>query len=153
MSAKTPLKIEEGKLKQFNSSDFISPANKNGVVTLTDAATIVVDATSGDIFTVTLGGNRTLGNPTGAVNGQKLTFRIRQDATGSRTLVFDTKYRFPTGVTAITLSTSANATDYFDVVYHATDDKFDIIISNSGGGGGENDDFMLVNTFRSMFNY
>ena len=22
-----------------------------------------------------------------------------------------------------------------------------------GGGGGENDDFMLVNTFRSMFNY
>jgi len=132
MSAKTPLKIEEGKLKQFNSSDFISPANKNGVVTLTDAATIVVDATSGDIFTVTLGGNRTLGNPSGAVNGQRLTFRIRQDGTGSRTLSFDTKYRFGTDLTSITLTTTAGKTDYIGVIYHSTDDKFDVVAFMKG---------------------
>lgn len=132
MPTKTPLKIEGGKLKQFSSSDFIAPANKTGVVTLIDAATILVDATLGDTFIVTLGGNRTLGNPTGAVNGQKLTFRIRQDEIGSRTLSFDTKYRLGTDLTAITLTTTAGKTDYIGVIYHLTDDKFDVVAFMKG---------------------
>lgn len=127
------------------------------VVALTDAATIAVNAALGNIFTVTLGGNRTLSNPTGAVDGQILTFRIRQDGTGSRTLAFDTKFRFGTVLTlaSLILSTTAGATDYIEVVYHATDDKFDVIDAScvGGSGGGENDDFVLVNTLRSMFNY
>lgn len=97
------------------------------VSALTDAATIAVDATLGNIFTVTLAGNRTLGNPTGAVNGQKLIFRIRQDATGSRTLSYDTKFRFGTDVTSPTLTTTAAKTDYIGVIYHGADDKFDVI--------------------------
>lgn len=104
------------------------------VVTLTDAATIVVDATLGNIFKVTLGGNRTLGNPTGVVDGQKMVFRIRQDATGSRTLAYDTKFRFGTVLTlaAATLSTTAAKTDYIGVIYHATDDKFDVVAFMKG---------------------
>ena len=97
------------------------------VVTLTDAATIAVDATLGNIFTVTLGGNRILGNPTGAQNGQKMIFRIRQDATGSRTLAYDTKFRFGTDITGITLTTTTAKTDYIGVIYHGADDKFDVI--------------------------
>ena len=95
--------------------------------TLTDAATIAVDASLGNNFTVTLGGNRTLGNPTNAVDGQMLLFRIRQDGTGTRTLSLDTKYRFGTDITSITLSTAINKTDYLGVRYHASDDKFDVI--------------------------
>ena len=38
-------------------------------VTLTDAATIATDANLSNTFTVTLGGNRTLGNPTNMTNG------------------------------------------------------------------------------------
>lgn len=102
------------------------------VVTLTDAATIAVDATLGNIFTVTLGGNRTLGNPTGAVNGQKLIFRVRQDGTGSRTLSYDTKFRFGGDISSINLTTTAAKTDYIGVIYHSADDKFDVIAVNKG---------------------
>ena len=102
------------------------------VSTLTDAANISVDATLGNIFTVTLGGNRTLSNPTGAVNGQRLTFRVTQDGSGNRTLAFDTKFRFGTDLTSITLSTSANKTDYIGVIYHGADDKFDIVAIMKG---------------------
>lgn len=94
---------------------------------LTDASTITVDASLGNVFTVTLGGNRTLGNPSNAVDGQKLLFRIRQDGTGTRTLTLDTKYRLGTTITSTTLTTTINKTDYLGVIYHSGDDKFDVI--------------------------
>jgi len=114
-------------LKAAKAGDTFTGAVIPSVVTLTDAATIAVNAALGNQFTVTLGGNRTLGNPTGAVNGQLLLFAIRQDGSGSRTLAYDTKYRFGTDITAITLTTTSNKTDYIGVRYHSGDDKFDII--------------------------
>lgn len=58
-------------------------------VALTDAANIITDAALGDVFTVTLGGNRTLANPTNLIDpGRELRWLIRQDATGGRTLAF-----------------------------------------------------------------
>lgn len=105
-------------------------------VSLTDAATIAVDGTAlGRIFAVTLGGNRTMGNPTGmtsAMDGRVIVFRIKQDATGSRTLSWDTKYRFSTQVPSPTLTTTANKTDYMGFVYNAVDDKWDALAFNPG---------------------
>ncbi len=100
---------------------------RSPVVALTDAATIGIDATLGDIFDATLGGNRTLGNPTGAVNGQKLLFRIKQDGTGGRTLAFGTKYRFGSDLSSVVLSTVAGKLDRIGVEYSFADDKFDVI--------------------------
>jgi len=102
------------------------------VVTLTDAATVTVDATLGSVFDLTLAGNRTLANPTGAVNGQRLLFRIRQDVTGGRTLAFGTKYRFGTTITSVTLSTVAEQLDRIEVEYVAADDKFDVVAVTKG---------------------
>jgi hypothetical protein len=99
---------------------------------LADAATIAVDASLGNDFTVTLGGNRTLGNPTNSTNGQKLLFAIRQDATGSRTLALGSDYRFGTDITSITLSTAAGKTDYLGVRYNATDSKWDVLMFLKG---------------------
>lgn len=86
-------------------------------VTLTDAASIALDLSSGFDFTVTLGGNRTLANPTNAKVGQRGRIRVVQDATGSRTLSFGTSYEFRGGVAAV-LTTAANAQDvlYYDVI-------------------------------------
>lgn len=56
--------------------------------TLTDAATITVNAALGNVFTVTLGGNRTMGAPTNPSLNQVITFIIIQDGTGGRTLNF-----------------------------------------------------------------
>ena len=62
-------------------------------VTLTDAATIAVDASLSNSFVVTLGGNRTLANPTGLKDGGTYHFLIKQDATGSRTLAFGSFFK------------------------------------------------------------
>ncbi len=80
------------------------------VTTLTDAASIAVDLSLSNNFTVTLAGNRTLANPTNAVAGQSGLITVVQDATGSRTLAYGANYEFPGGV-APTLTTAANATD------------------------------------------
>jgi hypothetical protein len=89
-------------------------------VTLTDAATITVDMSTFINAVVTLGGNRTLGNPTNEKVGQSGVIRIVQDATGSRTLSYGTDWEFAGG-TAPTLSTAANTQDL--LFYHviATD--------------------------------
>jgi hypothetical protein len=85
-------------------------AQRVAAVTLSDASTINVDADTGNVFYVLLGGNRTLANPTNLVNGQTLVFVLKQDGTGSRTLTYGTNYKFPGG-TVPTLSTGANDVD------------------------------------------
>ncbi len=93
--------------------------------TLTDAATIGTNAANGSFWRVTLGGNRTLGNPTGATDGQILRWQIIQDGTGSRTITLDTA--FQTGPLTVTLSTAANAVDYLSAIYYSSTSKFHVL--------------------------
>ncbi|HZS63502.1 MAG TPA: DUF2793 domain-containing protein [Xanthobacteraceae bacterium] len=79
-------------------------------VALTDGATITPDFSAGINFTVTLGGNRTLANPTNQKVGQSGFIRIAQDATGSRTLSFGTNWKFAGG-NAPVLTTAASKVD------------------------------------------
>jgi hypothetical protein len=85
-------------------------------VTLTDAATIAVDLNTFINGAVTLGGNRTLGNPTNATAGKAGRIRVVQDATGSRTLAFSSNWKRQGG--APTLTTTAAAQDFivYDVI-------------------------------------
>ena len=97
----------------LNSTKFYVAGNSaSEVVTLTDGATITPDFSTGNNFTVTLGGNRTLANPTNTTVGQSGVLYIVQDGTGSRTLGVGTHWHFPAG-TAPTLTTTANAVDVF----------------------------------------
>ena len=85
-------------------------AQRGTPVALTDAATIAVDLSLGNNFTVTLAGNRTLGAPTNVTAGQSGVIVVTQDGTGSRTLAYNTAYKFAGG-TAPTLTTTASAVD------------------------------------------
>jgi hypothetical protein len=80
------------------------------ITALSDGATITPDFADSNNFSVTLGGNRTLANPSNLVAGQSGCIWITQDGTGSRTLAYDTHWDF-TGGTAPTLSTAAGAVD------------------------------------------
>lgn len=86
-------------------------------VALTDAGTIAWDLSTGIDFTVTLAGNRVLGNPTNVTVGKKGRLRVVQDGAGSKTLSYSANYEFAGG-TAPVLSTAANAQDvlYYDVI-------------------------------------
>ena len=76
-------------------------------VGLTDAATIAVDMSTGVNFSVTLGGNRTLGAPTNTTEGRTGSILIYQDGTGGRTLAFNAVYKF-VGGTAFSIDTTAS---------------------------------------------
>lgn len=79
---------------------------------LTDGATVTPDFNTGFNFEWTIGGNRTLANPTNTKSGQSGTIKIVQDATGSRTISYGNNWRFPGGsATAGVLSTAASAID------------------------------------------
>jgi hypothetical protein len=94
-------------------------AQRGEVTTLTDAATVAVDFADSNNFTVTLGGNRTLGNPTNQVAGQSGSLFVVQDGTGSRTLAYSSDWEFAGG-TAPTLSTAASAVDRIDYIVRAS---------------------------------
>ena len=93
------------------SGRFTTSKAANGVVVaLTDGTTITPDFDTGNFFSVTLGGNRTLANPTNLTAGQSGVIVITQDATGSRTLAYGSNWKFSSGG-APTLTTTASAVD------------------------------------------
>lgn len=85
-------------------------AQRGTISALTDGATITPDFSLGNNYSVTLGGNRTLANPTNLTAGQSGVIVITQDGTGSRTLAYGSYFKFPGG-TAPTLTTTASAVD------------------------------------------
>jgi hypothetical protein len=106
---------------------------QNGAVavigTLTDAATITPDLAADCNFTVTLGGSRTIANPTNITAGQSGSIFIVQDATGSRTLSWGSYWDFPGG-TAPTLSTAANAIDRVDYIVRSATSIHTVFTAN-----------------------
>ena len=106
-------------LGETTSTDQLEGRYAVEIATLTDGATITPDFGANQNFTVTLGGNRTLANPTNIVAGQTGSIFVVQDATGGRTLSFGSYFKFPAG-TAPTLSSGVSAVDRIDYIVKST---------------------------------
>ena len=91
------------KLSVFGSAN-------NGITTVTDNTSIVLDMTSNNNFAITLGGSNTFINPVVMNPGQSGVIWITQDGTGSRAPSWGSYWRFPSN-TAPTLSTAASSVD------------------------------------------
>ena len=100
-------------LIKFNDGAYFPEA------TLTDGATVTWDASTAPVCKLTLGGNRTLSAPTNGATGQFISIAVIQDATGSRTLTWNSAYEF-TGDTAPTLTTTVSKADVFVFRYNGT---------------------------------
>jgi len=87
--------------------------------TLTDGATVTWNASTQQVCKLTLGGNRTISAPTNGATGQFISIAVIQDATGSRTLTWNSAYEF-TGDTAPTLTTTVSKADVFVFRYNGT---------------------------------
>lgn len=94
-------------------------AQRGAISALTDGSTITPDFAVANNFSVTLGGNRTLANPSNLVAGQSGSIFITQDGTGSRTLAYGSYWDFAGG-TAPTLSTTAAAVDRIDYIVRSS---------------------------------
>lgn len=82
-----------------------------GEASLSDVANISWNLDNAQTAEVTLGGNRTLDNPTNMKAGATYILRVEQDSTGSRTLAYGTAYNWPNGGTAPVLTTTGLAID------------------------------------------
>lgn len=93
------------------AQEFSKTQNFNAT-TLTDGATIDWDASANQVTSVTLAGNRTMNAPTNLVDGAVYLLIVLQDSTGSRTLSWNSVFKWAGG-TAPTLTTTASARDQF----------------------------------------
>ena len=94
----------------LDTANVWTKGQRGEITTLTDAATIAIDLADSNNFKVTLGGSRQLGNPSNMISGQSGAIWITQDATGSRTLNYDSYWDFAGG-SAPTLTTSGTSVD------------------------------------------
>ena len=94
----------------LNAAQSFTAGQRGTVSVLTDGATITPDFAVANYFSLTLGGIRTLANPSNQTAGQSGIIVITQDGTGGRTLTYGTNYKFAGG-TAPALTGTANAVD------------------------------------------
>tara|TARA_R100001086_G_scaffold115602_1_gene59223 strand:+ start:559 stop:1020 length:462 start_codon:yes stop_codon:yes gene_type:complete len=92
------------KANQYNFAQVIKGTS------IDDAVTISWDLDKNQIATVTLAGNRTLGAPDNMRDGGTYILIVKQDGSGSRTLSYNSAFKFPAG-TAPTLTTAASSVD------------------------------------------
>jgi hypothetical protein len=104
-----------------NGRGIVYSASVGNVNTLTDQATITPNFSIGNNYVLTLGGNRTLANPTNLIAGQSGTIVITQDGTGSRTLAYGGFWKYPGGSGNIpSLTTTAGAVDVLGYYVEST---------------------------------
>jgi hypothetical protein len=98
------------------------------VPTLTDGATPALDASLGNIFTLSAAGDRTIAVPTNPTSGQKIIIRHYASG-GARTLALNTGaggFRFGSDIPALS-QTASGKYDYIGCVYNSTASFWDVI--------------------------
>ena len=124
-----------------NNTMFMTPLRtKQSIVysktvgTLTDGATVAVDASLAETFKLSAGGNRTILAPANPqFDGQRLLIRHYASG-GARTLTLSEGtlgFRFGTTVTALT-ETVSGKTDYIGAIYNLADTIWDVIAYSKG---------------------
>lgn len=96
-------------------------------VVLTPGATVTIDASLSDYFTLVPAQAFTLANPTNPTNGKRILVRIKQDAVGGRVMTLGAAWRLGGDIPTAVLSTVANKVNYLGAVYDTTDAKWDIL--------------------------
>lgn len=103
------------------------------VFALTDGATPALDASLGNIFTLSAAGNRTIAVPTNATNGQKIVIRHLASA-GARILSLNTGaggFRFGSDITGLS-QTESGKYDYIGCIYNSTAGFWDVVSYSKG---------------------
>ena len=118
-----------GTVSLLSLAQTFTAAQRGTITALTDGTTITPDFAVTNNYSVTLGGNRTLANPTNITAGQSGAIFITQDGTGSRTLAYGSSWDF-SGGTAPTLTTTASAVDLLVYTVRSTTSIHAQLITN-----------------------
>jgi len=99
--------------------------NQAAIELFDDAPTISANASLGSNFYITLTANIAMNAPINPSDWQVIRFYITQDAVGSRTLSWDSIFRFSTDIPAPTLTTTPEFSDYVEFMYNPTYQTWD----------------------------
>lgn len=102
-----------------SSTNTWTAGQRGEITTLTSATTVTPDFADSNNFTLTLGTNVTLANPSNLVAGQSGSIFLVQDGTGSRTLAFGSYWDFAGG-TPPAISSAANTVDRLDYIVRSS---------------------------------
>lgn len=92
-------------------------------VALTDASTVLVDASLGNTFRLTLTATgHTMGNPSNSTDGQMILFEITSG--GAFTFAWGTNFAWGTDVGVPTLTQTSAKVDYVGFIYNSTAGKW-----------------------------
>lgn len=86
-------------LEQLYAALADTGSSGGGATLLTSGASVSWDASYTDLGTFTIGTTATMAAATGMIAGRTYTLIVTQDATGNRSLSFNTFYKFASGVT------------------------------------------------------
>jgi hypothetical protein len=116
-----------------NTTNVFTKNQSVASVALTPGASVPVDASLSNNFTLAIGANPsfTLQNPTNLTDGMVLNFVLVQDATGGRVMVLGSKYKLPGGATFVALSTAGNAIDFMSCYYRASTDQLYCVLNKA----------------------
>lgn len=111
-------------------TSFLSPK----IATLTEAATIAIDASAGNDFRVTLTANRIVGIPANPTDAQPMTIEFLEDGSGGHTLTWTTTVGgFSLGdLGTPPLNTTANALNIISFRYNLAKNKWCYLGSSTG---------------------
>jgi len=91
-------------------ADLLYQPLSGGMQTLTDAANVTWPLDPAKLASLTLGGTRTLSNPTNKAAGSVYLLLVKQNTTGGFALNFGTEYKFPAGIKPIIPITANSVT-------------------------------------------
>ena len=102
-----------------DTAQTFTAGQRGEITTLTSASTVTPDFADSNNFTLTLGTNVTLANPSNLTAGQSGSIFLVQDGTGSRTITFGSYWDFAGG-SAPTISTAASSVDRVDYIVRSS---------------------------------
>ena len=102
------------------------------VYSQTYAGTITCDLSAREVIDVTLTGNVTDFGFSNGLDGKKYTLRLRQDGSGSHTVVWNSACRNSNDLSWPTVTSTASKLDYICFAYNSADGKYDILGVNQG---------------------
>ncbi len=105
-----------------------------GFVTLTDAATVALDASKGDRFHLSSASGRTIGIPSNPTDFDQITIRLTNTSGGSVTFALTTgasgAFKFTDNVTALTAT--AGKTDLITAIYVLSEARWFVVGYSKG---------------------
>jgi hypothetical protein len=102
------------------------PSGIGNIITTANSGTITPDASLGNTFYTAVSNTVTMNGPSNGIDGQKITFRILNDASHSVTLATGANnFSFGTDITSYTNSVSL--TDYIGAIWNSASSRWNVV--------------------------